>query len=391
MRQSRIFSRSLVPLLAGAAFLTADSLPAGDSPLLPASELATSPSDTSLDQWWNLATLYKNDANPILEEFKLRGRYQGQYHWLESNRGDEQDWENRRSRFGFDAKFFDRKLELRLDAQGNDRFDPLYDSLVDAYLKWKASPEWNLTVGRQKPQIGAYDWLQSTNEQPTFERSQIFNQLRVDRTSGVVATGQKGSWTWQAGLYSNEIDREFGGFDAGLAYGAGLGYDLHEAWDLDKALLRIDWLHSDIEAESNVLNRYANLFSATLWLAHDRYELVGEAFAGTGISADVAGFFLQPSYDLIPDVLQLVGRYSLAVGDAPDALAGQSRYEARAPELASGARGETYHSVYLGLQYFLHGDQLKLLAGAEYADLSGGDPANDLQGWTYLTGIRFSF
>ena len=34
---------------------------------------------TTFDQVWGYATLYKDDLNPILQEFKLRGRYHGQY------------------------------------------------------------------------------------------------------------------------------------------------------------------------------------------------------------------------------------------------------------------------------------------------------------------------
>ena len=60
------------------------------------------------DKIWGLATLYKNKDNPIIQEFKLRGRYHGQYHWVDSDQGDEDSWEDRRSRFGFDAKLFNQ-------------------------------------------------------------------------------------------------------------------------------------------------------------------------------------------------------------------------------------------------------------------------------------------
>ncbi|MEZ0387872.1 MAG: porin, partial [Verrucomicrobium sp.] len=130
------------------------------------------------DKIWSLATLYKNKDNPIIQEFKLRGRYQGQYHWVDSDQGNEDSWEDRRSRFGIDVKLFNQ-FDLRVDAQSSDGFDPFYNGLVDAYIKWRPSKEFNLTLGRQKPQIGYYDFLQSTNYQPTFERSEIFNQLRV--------------------------------------------------------------------------------------------------------------------------------------------------------------------------------------------------------------------
>src|SRR5690606_37393045 len=164
----------------------------------------------AFDELWKAFTLHKDDSNPIRQEFKLRGRYHGQYHWLDSDQGNADAWEDRRARFGFDAKLFDKKIEVRADFQSNDGFEDAYAGLVDAYIKWKPTDSLSVTLGRTKPQIGYYDFLQSTNAQPTFERSQIFNQLRVDRATGLVVEGKSGAFTWQTGIYSNDTDLEFG-------------------------------------------------------------------------------------------------------------------------------------------------------------------------------------
>ncbi len=377
-----------------ATALTTPALLAGE-PTPEPTAAAVSGEKSRFDDLWSLATLYKNDANPILQEFKLRGRYQGQYHWLDSDEGDAHDWEHRRSRFGFDAKLFEKKIEIRLDAQSSPEFDPFYDRLVDAYIKWKPTDSFSVTAGRQKPQIGYYDWLQSTNAQPTFERSQIFNQLRVDRATGLVAEGNYGAWTWQAGAYSNDIDREFGGLDGGWSYGAGIGYSFSESWGFDKADWRLDWLHSDHDnSTDSVLNRYENLLSTTLWIQSGGWNVVTEAFYATGgeeRDGDVFGLFVQPTYDVIPKKLQLVGRLTWTTGDGADSVIAQSRYEREAPALTAGGRGDSYFAAYLGLQHFIHGDKLKLLAGAEYAHLDGGGNGGDFQGVTFLTGLRLSF
>lgn len=388
---------------AGLSLLAAFSSPilrAGEAPTVADGKLpvpASSPEvkeESVFDQIWGLATLYKNKDNPFIQEIKLRGRYQGQYYWLDSDQGNADDWENRRSRLGFDVKFL-KNFELRLDAQSNDEFDPFYDALVDAYIKWKPSEAFNLTVGRQKPQLGYYDFLQSTNTQPTFERSQIFNQLRVDRVTGVVVDGKIGNWTYQAGVYSNEIDREFGQFDGGVSFGAGIGYDLKEALGTKRADLRFDWLHSEIEEGTTILDRYEDLFSATFWLQDERWGLVTEVFAGTGSEqagrGDVIGFYVQPTYDLLPKRLQLVGRYTFSSGDGADSVQAQSRYERNAPRLTGSGRGDQYQAGYAGLQYFIYGDKLKLMAGAEYASLDGGGNGGNYDGWTFLSGVRFSF
>lgn len=346
--------------------------------------------DFSIDDLWNFATLYKDDSNHFLQEFKLRGRYQGQYHHVDSDLGTTDGWEDRRSRFGFDAKLFDKQIEVRADFQSNDGFQEFYTSLVDAYVKWKPSSTFSLTAGRLKPQIGYYDFLQSTNAQPTFERSQIFNQLRVDRVTGIVAEGKAGKFTWQSGAYSNEVNREFGTFKGSYSYGAGVGYDLKEELGWKRADVRLDWIHSGHDADDTQLNRYDNIVSATFWGQNGPWGAVFETFFASGAEGryeDVAGFYILPTYD-VTKKLQIVGRYSFATGDGLASLDGQSRYER---EPTGSAQGSQYHAFYLGGQCFINGDKLKLLAGAEYATLAGGPANNDYEGLTFLSGIRFSF
>jgi phosphate-selective porin OprO and OprP len=354
----------------------------------------TAEETATFDALWKAFTLYKDDANPILQEFKLRGRYQGQYYWVDSDQSDADAWEDRRSRFGFDAKLFSKQVEVRVDFQSNDGFEDAYDRLVDAYVKWKPDENLAITFGRTKPLIGHYDWLESTNSQPTFERSQIFNQLRVDRATALTIEGKSGNFTWQAGGYSNDTDREFGKFGGAFSYGAGVGYDAKESFGWRRADFRLDWLHSDHDADDQVLDRYDDIVSATFYGQEGPWGFVAEAFhasGGEGRDGDVFGFFLQPTYDLIPKRVQLVGRYSYATGDGLDSVRRQTRYESEAPALTGGGRGDEYHALYLGAQYFIHGDKLKLLAGAEYATLDGGGNGGDYDGLTWLTGIRFSF
>ena len=351
----------------------------------------------SFEDLWNFATLYKDDSNPILQEFKLRGRYHGQYHVVDGEQDTEDDWEDRRSRFGFDAKMFDKKVDVRVDFQSNDGFRDIYDGLVDAYIKWKPTDSLSITAGRTKPLIGYYDWLQSSNAMPTFDRSQIFNQLSIDRAASLTFEGKHDLFTWQAGIYSNSIDPDrndfdqaLGEFNGGYSFSLGAGYDFSKALDVKKADFRVDWLHSDREVDSTVLNRYDDVISSTFWLQDGLWSFVAEGYyatGGDGNDGDVFGAFLQGTYDVIPKKLQLVGRYSFASGDGDQSLRRQTRYESRVVD----GRGDQYQALYLGGQYFINGDKLKLLAGAEYANLSGGPAGRDFEGVTYLTGIRFSF
>ena len=55
-------------------------------------------------------------------------------------------------------------------------------------------------------------------------------------------------------------------------------------------------------------------------------------------------------------------------------------------------RGEEYGAVYAGLNWFLRGHKLKLMAGVEYARMNdrAGD-GGDYEGWTLFTGVRLHF
>jgi phosphate-selective porin OprO/OprP len=356
----------------------------------------------AFDKIWNYATLYKDDLNPILQEFKLRGRYQGQYWDVDADQGSQSHWEDRRSRFGFDAKLFDKKIEVRADFQSNDQFTDFYDGLVDAYIRWKPNSSITVTAGKTKPLLGQFDWLESTTTQPTFERSQIFNQLGVNRATALTVEGTKDAWSWRAGIYSNDTpattggsgafgDGEFGDFNGGISYTLGGGYDFKHLLDLEKADFRLDWLHSEREQGDLVLGKYDDIVSATFFVKEGYATVVVEGFSATGgdgNNSDVFGFYIQPAYDIIPKKLQLVGRYSYANSEGPLGVSGQSRYERKVA--SNKGLGDAYQSLYGGAQYFIHGDKLKLMAGAEWATLEN-DKGDSYDGLTLLTGIRLSF
>ena len=356
----------------------------------------------AFEKFWEHTHLYKDDLNPILQEFKLRGRYQGQYRDVDNATGDQSNWEDRRSRFGFDAKLFEKKIEIRADFQSNDQFTDFYDGLVDAYLRWKPNASISITAGKTKPLIGHADWLESTNSQATFERSQIFNQLGVNRATGLTAEGTRDLLSWCAGIYSNDTpsttagtgsfgEGEFGDFNGGVSTSIGAGYDFKHLLNLEKADFRLDWLHSEREPGDSVLGKYDDIASATFSIKEGYAALVIEGFAASGGSlkqSDSVGFYIQPTYDILPKKVQLVGRYSYATSESPQGISGQSRYERKVAD-AQGL-GDAYHSIYGGAQYFIHGDKLKLMAGGEWSRLQNGD-TDSYNGFTWLSGIRLSF
>jgi hypothetical protein len=109
---------------------------------------------------------------------------------------------------------------------------------------------------------------------PTFERSQIFGQLGINRATGLVVEGKAADLTWRGGVYSNDTpnstggsgsfgDGEFGDFNGGASFTLGAGYDLKHSLNLDKAEVWLDWLHSDRQEDDTVLGKYDDVITST--------------------------------------------------------------------------------------------------------------------------------
>ena len=91
-----------------------------------------------------------------------------------------------------------------------------------------------------------------------------------------------------------------------------------------------------------------------------------------------------PYYDLT-DHLELLFRYTYSHANEEDGLNVQRRYEAAASGKLSG---DEYHAFYLGLNWYLCGDKLKILNGVEYSEIDGFDEADY---WSFFSGVRMHF
>lgn len=373
--------------------------------------LAQTAADPALESLWDRATLFQDDHNPYLQEFKLRGRYHGQYHEVRSDGGDDAGWEDRRSRFGFDARLFGKKLELRMDFQSNDGFEDFYDGLVDAYLRWKPTSSLNVTMGKIQPLIAYNEWITSANDVQTEERSHMFNQMNINRATGLTVDGTTNGVLWQAGVYANDTpastygsgrwgDGEWGELSGGVSFSAGIGHDLGDRFRVEKALFRVDWMHSDRKAGDLVLARYDDIVSATLQWKDGPWGLSGELYRASGgdmPNDDFYGIYILPTYDIVPDKLQLVARITYSKGQGPASVVAQARYEAETPIApipgvpGSSGRGDEYRALYIGAQYFIYGNKLKLMSGAEWSELLREGNSTGYDGVTLISALRFSF
>jgi phosphate-selective porin OprO/OprP len=390
--------------------------------------------ETPMDQAWSAFNLYKDDANPILQEFSLQGRLQLQTIYGEAGGdsfntsdykdadNDESVWGNdieaRRARFGFKSKWFqnwklDGQINVDLDGRDGDTNDhTLYKDLYDLFVTYGPSETFNVSAGKTKTRFSREQEI-SSNNILTIERSLLANTMFPGELTGIWTNGKgvQEYWIYELGVYGSDRQREFSKFDQGAIVLGKVGYDYSSQSGLDSAIASIHYMHNtepgyEVLKEANFNPSGSPLFTDSIAITNDinhgRYGLTSELLYGFGYDgdyekdgeivtgkpqSDVFGISIIPSY-FIADGLQLVGRVQLATSADGDGLQVPGRYERLAEDGTDKAgKGNTYVSTYLGLNYYMYGHKLKLMNGIEYSDMGGGD----YDGYTLMSGLRFSF
>ena len=372
--------------------------------------------DTVMDRTWSMFELYKNDDNQVLQEFKLQGRLHVQSIFGESNddsfntsdykdAGNNEsvwgnDFEARRARLGFKSKWFqkwkfDGMINVDVDGKDNSGSSTYYKDLYDLHLTYAPSDAFNLGVGKAKVKF-TREQETSSNNILTLERSLLSNTLFPGELTGIWTNGKgiKGGWLYELGIYGNDRQREFTDGDGGEIVLAKVGYDYAEKFGFDTAVASIHYMNNSEpgykpdntpEYSTGTSPNFGSSIAITNEITQGRFGIMSDIVfgSGDGDQSDVMGISVIPSY-FIADGLQLVGRLQVGTSSDADDLRVPSRYE----RLATGdSRGNTYTSVYAGLNYYIHGHQLKLMNGIEYTHLGGGD----YDGYTIISGLRFSF
>lgn len=382
-----MFSRKTLPLsLLSAATLVFPAFAGPEAKTPVKSEDVESLCDTL----WKIPVIYSNKENPYFQEFRFTGRLHLDVFSQDSDLGYQQEWVVRRTRFGFKAKLlqdFTMHVEADYDLQ-NPR--PAYNRLTDAYIAWEPTKLFKLTVGKQSARF-TLDGATSSNELITIDRNNIANVFwfPTEYISGVTISGKYEAWQWNVGAFSGGTEtNEFGNFDAGIFFLGSVGYDFGKKLGVEKALVRLDYVHNDRNPESTATRSFENIASLVFQLEAGKFALGTDftAASGFGSQSDAWGFAVMPSYK-ITDRLQAVVRYTHIESNDPNDVR-FSRYE----NFATSGRGDQYDEYYVGLNYYLCGHRLKVQTGLTYTDMR--DSANDggeYHGWTWTTGLRVSF
>ena len=133
------------------------------------------PGESTYDKIWSGFTLYKDENNPILQEFSLQGRLQVQYADGHSDNGhfdiedyknsgkDEAVWgdhiEARRAYFGFKSKWFQNwkfegQIDVDTDGLDGEGGHTLYKDIYDLYITYAPSQDaLNISVGEAGSEV----------------------------------------------------------------------------------------------------------------------------------------------------------------------------------------------------------------------------------------------
>ena len=403
--------------------------------------------ETPMDQAWSAFNLYKDDTNPILQEFSLQGRLQLQTIYGEAggdsfNTSDYKDasssnkesvWGNdieaRRARIGFKSKWFqnwkfDGLINVDLDGKdGKNSSDKnYYKDLYELFVTYAPADTFNVSAGKTKTRFSREQEI-SSNNILTIERSLLSNTLFPGELTGIWTSGKgiQEYWLYELGVYGSDRVREFSEFDQGAIVLGKVGYDYSSQAGLDSAIASIHYMHNtepgfqELKEDNfspSTSPDFTDSIAITNDITHGRYGLTTELLYGFGYDgkadrykkdkisgkdkygrqtveqSDVFGITIIPSY-FIADGLQLVGRLQVATCEDADDLRVPSRYERDLTKDGKddAGKGNTYVSTYLGLNYYMYGHKLKLMNGIEYSDMGGGS----YDGYTIMSGLRFSF
>ena len=290
--------------------------------------------ETAFDRAWSAFTLYKDETNPILQEFSLQGRLQLQAadgnadsgHFDSSQRPDEvlwgDDFEIRRARLGFKSKWFNSyKLEGQINVDPDLQTD-IYHDIYDLYLTYAPADSFNLSVGKTKVKFTKEQEI-SSKEIITIERGLLSNMLFPGELTGVWVNGKgiREHWLYEFGVYGNERNREFTDGDGGELFLAKIGYDYSANIGWDSAVASIHYMHNtEADFQGNNTSpgsssklkspNFSNSIAITNDLSQGRFGLTSEFICaeGEGKQSDVMGFTIIPSYYIF-DGLQVVGRF----------------------------------------------------------------------------------
>ncbi|MFK8047832.1 MAG: porin [Halioglobus sp.] len=349
----------------------------------------------------NMGKVYSSDADDaFIQEVKLFGRAHVQWNRSDGESAGENfdgDGEElRRLRAGASVSFlngYKALARVNLEEGGFGDTELGYDGFDELYLEygqkdWLGFDSASIGYGRYKLLFGGEEH-QSSKRIKTIERSAINNRFGSTRPTGAVLKAKKDGVKYIFGVWSREPDSEnLAGWGSGTALQASATFDAFDGQMI------LDFVYADdADAEETVFD-YDWASSITYNRSFGRYNLMANATLSEAGDVDPRGIVLLPTYTIIPKKLEAAFRYQWANSSADSGVPRSSssrgiRRVAREEGVQTGS-GDDYQAVYAGLNYYIAGDNLKLMMGVEYETIDG-DSDRELDGVSLWLAARVYF
>lgn len=359
------------------------------------------------DDWCDLlddfSTIYKEKKkkNPFIQRIDLSGRIHYQYGYTDGEDGDlnfsgDRD-ELRRFRFGGSVRFLDNfTLNARANFVNNisGSSEIEYVSFNNLNLEYDFGDidalgldNVKIGYGRYKIAIGGEEHS-SSRKLKTIERSNLNNFYAPSRATGVMIEAERKKVDFTLGVFT--VDRDFetlAQWEGGVAYYASVDFKVADGDMI------IDFLYNDSDVLEDEVIGYEWATSLTYETEIGGVDLfTNVAYGETHEGDNVYGIVIMPSKEIIEDRLEAVLRYQWARSSGDDLVRAQNRNIRNVAQDDIGynpKRGDNNHTIYAGLNYFLCGNNARLMAGVEYETVEGD--RSDLDAMTYWLAARLSF
>ena len=352
-----------------------------------AQDSATAKPESVYDRVWRLTEWYRDDRNPVIQRLRFSGRFQQDYATVDADQGDHDEWNVRRMRMGLRANLF-RSLTLHGEVDLNPQeADPVYVRFTDLYLEWSTRPQLAVTIGKQGVPFTA-DGTTSSKELLAIDRSNLANNIWFTEEYlpgiSVSGTAAPGCTSWVP-IQRARRTRSSASSAAALSPWDRSDTTSRESLSAKEAIVSIDYVYQNPDPDNTFTKPYRHIVSLNLRLESERWGLRSELAAASGYfgQSDVWGVMVMPFVNVTRQ-LQFVGRYNFLESRDLNGIE-LATYEDR----VVASRGDEYNDVYLGVNYYFYGHQLKAQSGVQFADMQ--DLAADggaYSGVSWITGVR---
>ena len=288
-------------------------------------------------------------------------------------------------------------------------------NLYHATLTYTGFDVTDLTFGYAFPRFGREAYADD-EDLITITRSMLSTTLGPSQHTGLAAHGDWDIFDYHVGIYNSDAG---GGENASGVYPVSYLFSLSGGVDLDEyaralhedltADLRVDYIYND-EAGGfgpGGGEPYKNAFAVSTEVGFMGVDVLYEYMwaranntLGLPSRPKVHGYSITPSY-FVTDRFQAVVRYERmrnteapAIGAGTGGVAGGAfGHNAYAGNIAGIANfANKYQAIYLGGNYYLHGENVKLMAGLELAE-ARDTVVNNFQSRTHtaMTALRMQF